>query len=852
MAQSSEILDLDKTTKAIISMDTALSGASKTFLTFVKNSDTVTTSLKANTVTLETLTKAQKEAANAQKLLDAANKQLTDSEAKLKTFDAQMYEQILKNNKALADQKKAIQDKVKASDAEEGSLVKMRLKLAELEKEYVKMSATMREKAAPAINALSREIGQAEEATNRGQRNVGQYGSVWDKVSGVFLGVMAAVAAAAGAIKFAHSVIESSEELSDKFKVTTEGLNSAWGYFLNTLATGDWSNFIKNITEANRLGREYAEALELLEKRQRGNSLAVIEAKEEAARLKMTLTEGNKTYAEKTAIMQKVIDLEMKTGVVTRDLAAESKTILYEKTAGIKGVDKAELEAFIRFKEGSVAQFKQVQDYNDLIKKRNDLLAQGSGYSAAKVGISENVISGVTMYDKAINSASESTKQWSAIMLKLSPEEIEALTAASKEASETSAEVYTAVLKDSKRLGMFQKGMRAEDKAASDEAAKERMDKLEALGITEISDVKKRHLDGITNEEQYQAELLAIDIVNLDKKLKLYSKGDKDYETIQLQIQDKLIKLDDDKAKRFADMNSQVDKILVDHENKKADRIKQSIDDEEAMYDEELKLTEKAAEKKIEDEKKTAEKIKDIQFQMASEAVNGIFDLGSAKRDEELSALDKEKSDKLKNKNLTESQKVKIEEEYAKKSAAIKTKQAKANKLQAMFNIALNTFEGSMKAVAESPLTGGMPFLAWVIAAGALQLALTAAQPIPKFAKGTKNAPDKGIFGEAGRELAFLKSGEVLLANQATYFDGSKFKGANIKSNPETENILRISEHTAGGRQMTDDRILKGLSNVERAILSKPVAIFDRENRVIGQATTNSQTIYLNRLMRNN
>jgi hypothetical protein len=144
-----------------------------------------------------------------------------------------------------------------------------------------------------------------------------------------------------------------------------------------------------------------------------------------------------------------------------------------------------------------------------------------------------------------------------------------------------------------------------------------------------------------------------------------------------------------------------------------------------------------------------------------------------------------------------------------------------------------------------------LPLVPWIIALGAVQLALAAAQPIPKFKDGTKNAPDKGIFGEAGRELMFLRSGDVAMANKATYFEGSKFKGAQILSNPETEKMISMND-SIGGRQMTDDRILNGLKGVERAILNKPVAIFDKDHKQIGHATSHSQTIYLNRLMRNN
>ena len=122
---------------------------------------------------------------------------------------------------------------------------------------------------------------------------------------------------------------------------------------------------------------------------------------------------------------------------------------------------------------------------------------------------------------------------------------------------------------------------------------------------------------------------------------------------------------------------------------------------------------------------------------------------------------------------------------------------------------------------------------------------------IQNFEKGTDSAPSKGIFGESGKELMFTRSGDVMLAEQPTYFEGSKFKGAKILSNPETEKMIKMSDRNSGGHQITDERIIKGLHNVEKAIKNKPVMIFDTKNRVIGQATSKHTEIYLNRLIRN-
>jgi hypothetical protein len=164
-----------------------------------------------------------------------------------------------------------------------------------------------------------------------------------------------------------------------------------------------------------------------------------------------------------------------------------------------------------------------------------------------------------------------------------------------------------------------------------------------------------------------------------------------------------------------------------------------------------------------------------------------------------------------------------------------------------MFNIALNTAVAIMKAASSAPPPANVPLIVLTAALGAIQLGLAAAQPIPKYAKGGKTESGIGIFGEAGRELMMLRSGELAIANKSTYFEGSKFKGAEIFSNPVTEKLL-AGEGFGDNRQMTDERILTGLDSVRKAILSKPVAVLDKDYRQIGHTTSAHQTIYLNKL----
>jgi tape measure domain-containing protein len=115
---------------------------------------------------------------------------------------------------------------------------------------------------------------------------------------------------------------------------------------------------------------------------------------------------------------------------------------------------------------------------------------------------------------------------------------------------------------------------------------------------------------------------------------------------------------------------------------------------------------------------------------------NAYFESQANKRAEELSRLQSDKEKELQLVGNNEQAKNFINEKFARQEAALKTKQAKAEKERAMFNIVLSTAEAIAKAIAASVKTFGLPFSAFAAAQGGIQLALAASKPIPKFRKG--------------------------------------------------------------------------------------------------------------------
>lgn len=118
--------------------------------------------------------------------------------------------------------------------------------------------------------------------------------------------------------------------------------------------------------------------------------------------------------------------------------------------------------------------------------------------------------------------------------------------------------------------------------------------------------------------------------------------------------------------------------------------------------------------------------------------------------------------------------------------AKIKRKEAIANKESALFNIAINTTIAASKVTAEAALLAPL-LIPIIIALGAAQAATVLAQPIPKFAKGTKNAPaGMKLVGEEGPELIMDQGGYPIIPNKETQKILAKWDIPSLNNGPES------------------------------------------------------------------
>lgn len=274
---------------------------------------------------------------------------------------------------------------------------------------------------------------------------------------------------------------------------------------------------------------------------------------------------------------------------------------------------------------------------------------------------------------------------------------------------------------------------------------------INAAMSQELDDLTEEYTKGIINVEAYErrkaeiAEKYAIQqaeqAVDLAKKLA---------NTPGISDEDRL-KLEQEISKAEIVLAEQVRDAKINASKRTADSIKKEMD-------------------------KTAESIQAI-----ADLLGGFADLGSAIYDRKIEEIESEQDandeayereleriESLEQKGAISTEEAEArkraaeektaskEAELAKKKAQLQIQQAKLDKTNNIIQTIMNTAVAIMKAWGQTGAFGA-PVAAFIAAQGAIQLATIAAQPIPKYAKGTDNHPGGlAIVGDGGRREGIL------------------------------------------------------------------------------------------------
>lgn len=157
-----------------------------------------------------------------------------------------------------------------------------------------------------------------------------------------------------------------------------------------------------------------------------------------------------------------------------------------------------------------------------------------------------------------------------------------------------------------------------------------------------------------------------------------------------------------------------------------------------------------------------------------------------------------------------------IERQYEERRKRIQRQQAEAQKRLALFNIATNTAQGIMSALAMTP--PNVPLSIIIGAIGAAQLALTASQPIPAFEKG--GVHDGGLMlvndgkGSNYRETIVTPDGKVMKPQGKNVVMNAP-KGTQIFTHEQWQNKLNNLLLSNGIEQSKSTTEVNPIINVE-------------------------------------
>ena len=154
--------------------------------------------------------------------------------------------------------------------------------------------------------------------TNDYERNIKNAQKTWDSFTkglGVNIGKFTAVGAAIGAVttavKVAKDAFMQSETAMDEWGRTVEGAKGAYNTFLNTLNSGNWSNFFDNLATAVKGARDLYDSLDRLGSIKSNNQAAIAIVQQQIAQLRLAKQQGEnvdeqlKAATERLAALQK-------------------------------------------------------------------------------------------------------------------------------------------------------------------------------------------------------------------------------------------------------------------------------------------------------------------------------------------------------------------------------------------------------------------------------------------------------------------------------------------------------------------------------------------------------------------
>ena len=170
-------------------------------------------------------------------------------------------------------------------------------------------------------------------------------------------------------IKTTKAIIQSTETTILKFESAVAQAKAGVGYFFKAIASGDWSNFLKNLEAAINGAKDYTEAIASLTNKQNEQKIKSSELDKKIGALRdETYDRSAENYENRKNALEEIIKLEREKYTQEAELAKKAYEINLKKAATDSGLSEKQIEHFITEYSSLEELIDKGEEYNKLTK----------------------------------------------------------------------------------------------------------------------------------------------------------------------------------------------------------------------------------------------------------------------------------------------------------------------------------------------------------------------------------------------------------------------------------------------------------------------------------------------------
>jgi len=691
--------------------------------------------VEAYIASLEVIASKYKDIATASLQLEKAKQEEAKTDNLLIKNKQQLEVLAQKKIKTQSDEQKASEKLTKAIEKENSEYEKLKRNQANAVKNAREMAAAYgvnsqraREAAAEA-KKYSDQLKRVNDTTGApATNNVGKYFQAIMKGAGV-LGLVTGGAQLAS--QAFNKLKTSSQAFGDAFDEAKGGVNAQMSKFFSMLGTGDFSNFVQNMRNASKAGRELADAMDNFFESNLGLQTAESVAQsliQDQIKIRMSVLS---TKDERIAAAKEINRIEASLTAQRMAVAQKEFDAYADNIETQTGLDRQQLIQFIEsynqqdeLRERVVAKLKAIQKLEG-----EGVVSTGNIAGDVARNIFMKTTQGVDGLIASINQSFTAEERKYADFLqkyeKTTDESVtNVITSWNKLRDVKTAEVQE-TQRNNRQLASFEK-----------ELAEERIKTNEK--IIESEEKKYNAMSGASavNFDQPSAAMQTVE--EWTKANEQIYESDKEFAEKRIEIEQKV----KEARQQFAQ-----------------DTVAQAGELASALFD--------------------------IQIQKLDDETAAINESYSKRLDNEM--LSQEQRDAI------EAERDRKIAENEKKKRELEKRAFLIEQAFKVANIIMNTQQAISLAMATIPPPFDVGFILRAKIQGALALATVLAQSVPKFDKGSDYTPSTFWAGEKRPEFV-RKNKRTMFVDKPTLFSGDEWKGSQVISSADTEKIL-ANEH---------------------------------------------------------